>query len=110
MQQCSNDEGILIAANIEKIYSTLNVDARTAALDIISRFSGKDKIHNLARGELGYAYEKLKSAHAYLLKVLILVEEMERGSLDRVGDTFSIEKQFDLAFKLLEDSKKDKLD
>ena len=101
LNDCEDDEVGVVVAEIKKAFSGLGVESRGMAADVLMKNMTADEIHDFLWTELGYAYEQLRSGHAYLEKILYMVCQNELGDTNQMGDYFNIDKQFKLAFDLL---------
>lgn len=91
-----------ISDDIKSVYHLLDNEAKAAAFDILSRFRTEIELYELAKIELIAAYENFKTTHAYMLKLLEAIEQVEQGSIDSLGDQYSIDKHFANAHKWLQ--------
>jgi len=104
------EDGLKISEGVKDIYHLLDDEAKAAAFDILIRFQSERESYELAKMEMSKAYEDFKASHAYLLKLLETIEQVEQGHIDSLGDQYSIEKHFASAHKWLQKNNSAALD
>jgi len=101
-KKCENPDILKeIIDGIKSIYPILEIESRSIALDVLSRYIKNNELHELVRSDLGYAYLKFRSAHSYLFNILFFISRIEFQNDQLVGNYFDLEKQFKFAFELL---------